>query len=234
METFARVKSLIGESALNKLKNSSVAVFGVGGVGGFTVEALVRSGVGSITVVDDDVVKESNLNRQIIATRDSLEKDKTQVIKERALSINPNVNITAIKTFYLPENADNIDLSKFDYIVDAVDTVSAKIELVVRANSLNVPIISCMGTGGKVQPEMLMVSDISKTSVCPLARVVRRELKNRGISKLKVVYSQEQFSASEENQEKRVSGRSTPPSMIFVPAVAGLMLAKEVVMDLIK
>lgn len=234
MDAFKRVKSLIGEEALEKLKRSSVAVFGIGGVGGFAVEALVRSGVGNITIIDDDTVKESNLNRQIIATVDSLEKYKTDVMIDRAKAINPKVNITAIKTFYLPENADDIDLSGFDYVIDAVDTVTAKIELITRSVSLGVPVISCMGTGGKLDPTMLEVSDISKTSMCPLARVMRRELKQRGITKLKVVYSKElQGGVHFEDDEKKSSGRTAPPSMIFVPATAGLLLAQTVVTDLI-
>lgn len=235
MDTFKRIESLIGKNALEKLKRSSVAVFGVGGVGGYAVEALVRSGVGNISVFDDDVVKESNLNRQIIATTETLGEYKTYLIKNRAKSINPDIRITENRIFYLPENSDSVDLSEFDYVIDAIDTVTAKIELIVRAKSQGVPIISGMGTGGKLDPDRLEVSDISKTSVCPLARVMRRELKRRGITHLDVVYSTEPSKAAQpDDAEKKASGRTAPPSMIFVPASAGLLLASFVVKALIK
>ena len=224
MESFIRTELLIGKDNLEKLKNSSVAVFGVGGVGGFAVEALVRSGVGNITVFDGDVVDKSNLNRQIISTVNNVGEDKVSVIKDRALSINPNLNFTANKVFYLPEKASEYDLSKFDYIIDAIDTVTAKLDIIVRANTLNVPVISCMGTGGKLDSSLLTVADITKTHTCPLARVMRRELKARGIEKLKVVYSPE--------DRKGVSD-GVVPSMIFVPAAAGILLAERVVKDLI-
>lgn len=225
METFDRVKLLIGGENYLKLKNSKVAVFGVGGVGGYVVEALVRSGVENITIFDNDVVAKSNLNRQIIATLDNLGKDKVEVLKERALSINKNAKIQVEKVFYLPESADNYDLSGYDYVVDAVDTVTAKIEIIKRCKGAGVKVISCMGTGGKLNPLELKVCDIEKTSVCPLARVMRRELKKRDISDVLVVYSTE-----EPKGEKR---EKTPPSMIFVPASAGLLIAKTVVEDLI-
>lgn len=228
MEELSRAKLLIGESNLEKLKTSRVAVFGVGGVGGFSVECLVRSGVENITVIDADIVEKSNINRQIIATEETVGKDKVEVIKERALSINKNAKITAIKTFYLPENADLIDLTKFDYIIDAIDTVTAKIELIKRASNKNVKIISCMGTGGKLSPELLKVTTIEKTTVCPLAKVVRKKLKDLGISGVKVVYSEELPVKKETGEEKEI------PSMIFVPATAGILLASEVVKDLIK
>ena len=176
MEELSRAELLIGKDNLEKLKTAHVAVFGVGGVGGFSVECLVRSGVGNITVIDADIVEKSNINRQIIATEEVVGKDKVEVIKARAKSINSGVNVTAIKTFYLPENADEIDLTKFDYIIDAIDTVTAKIELIKRANKEGVKIISCMGTGGKMHPELLKVSVIEKTSVCPLAKVIRKNL----------------------------------------------------------
>lgn len=237
MEKFNRVKLLLGEQKLLKLKNSSVAVFGVGGVGGYAAEALARSGVGKITVFDNDVVAPSNINRQIIATVNTVGKDKTEVIKERLLSINPNLIVNAVKAFYLPENADKYPVDGYDYIIDAVDTVSAKIELIMRAKAAGVPIISCMGTGGKLDITALKVADIEKTKSCPLARVMRRELKNRGIKGVKVVYSEEPTALCQDeliNAEKRENGRTCPPSMIFVPAAAGLILAKEVITDLTK
>ena len=237
MSAFDRVKLFIGQEKLNILKNSSVAVFGIGGVGGYALEALARTGVGKLALFDSDVVALSNLNRQIVATTDTVGKFKVDVAKERVLSINPNAQVECFNTFYLPENADQFDLSKYDYIVDAVDTVSAKIELIMRAKKANVPVISCMGTGGKTDPTQLKVADIEKTSGCPLARVMRRELKKRDIKGVKVVYSPEQTvidSVEQENAEKRVSGRTVPASLIFVPASAGLLLAKEVIADLIK
>ena len=237
MDAFIRVENLIGEKNLEKLKNSSVAVFGVGGVGGFICEALVRSGIGEIAVFDGDTVDKSNLNRQIIATVDTVGKDKVEVIKSRLLSINPNLKISANKIFYLPENADQIDLSKYDYIVDAVDTVSAKIQLIASAKEKNIPVISCMGTGGKMQIERLKVCDISLTNGCPLARVMRRELKKRNIFDVKVVYSDEGVNLGQNQQDdfvqKENGKKIAPPSMIFVPAVAGLYIAREVVTDLI-
>lgn len=237
MEKFNRVKLLLGSQNLNKLAHSSVAVFGVGGVGGYAAEALIRSGVGSITIFDNDVVAPSNINRQIIANTLTVGKDKVEVAKERLLSINPNAKVNAFKTFYLPENADEFPLDKYDYIIDAVDTVTAKIELIMRAKKANVPIISCMGTGGKLDITALKVDDIEKSKGCPLARVMRRELKARGIKGVKVVYSEEQPSICQSEviaAEKKESGRTAPPSMIFVPAAAGLLLAKEVITDLIK
>ena len=222
MQTFDRVKLLIGEENYLKIKNSKIAVFGVGGVGGYVCEALVRSGVENITIFDNDKVSESNLNRQIISNRLVLGKDKVDVCRERILSINPNAKVNAEKVFYLPENADNYDLSQYDYIVDAVDTVTAKLEIIQRAKNNNVKVISCMGTGGKLQPLMLKVGDIKETKVCPLARVMRRELKKLGIEDLLVVYSLE-------NPLAKSQKAKTPPSMIFVPATAGLIIAKEVI-----
>jgi len=234
MGAFDRVKALLGEKGFEKLKNSSVAVFGVGGVGGYAVEALVRSGIGTITVFDSDKVDESNLNRQIIATVDTIGKDKVDVIKERALSINPDVIIKTEKVFYLPENADKYDLTIYDYVIDAIDTVSAKLELISRAKGSGVPIISSMGTGGKLDPSKLKVADVYKTSGCPLARVMRKELKARGVKGVKVVYSDEQVAINSEDVGKKADGKAAPASVIFVPAVAGLMLAREVVTDLIE
>ena len=237
MEKFKRSALLIGQDNLKKLENSHVAVFGVGGVGGFVVEALVRSGVGNITIIDNDVVSLSNINRQIIATEQTVGEKKTQVMAQRLLSINSSAKVNAIDMFYLPESADNIDLSQFDYVVDAIDTVTAKVELIERATKQNIPIISCMGTGGKTDPTKLKVTDIYKTSGCPLARVMRTNLKKRGIEKLKVVYSEEQNVIVEqelEKAEKKANDRVAPPSMIFVPSTAGIIIAREVVFDLIK
>lgn len=238
MDAFSRTENLIGKDGLLALKNSSVAVFGIGGVGGFVVEALVRSGIGKIAIFDGDEIDISNINRQIIATSENIGQDKIKILKERLLSINPDLEIIAKKIFYLPENADEIDISKFDYIVDAIDTVSAKIEIISRAKNLDIPVISCMGTGGKMQIEKLKVADISKTSICPLARVMRRELKKRNISNVKVVYSDEDVILAneykvEENLDNKKSKKSIPASMIFVPAAAGLYIAREVVLDLI-
>lgn len=222
---FKRNRLLIGDKAAERLEKSSVALFGVGGVGGFAAEALCRAGVGNITVFDNDVVEETNLNRQIIATVNTLGRDKTEVIAERLKSINPNVNVTANKVFYLPENADEFDFSAFDYVIDAVDTVTAKIEIIKRAFAAGVPVISCMGTGGKTDITALKVADIEKTSVCPLAKVMRKELKSRGISGVKVVFSTEPYTKPFPDGENA----GVIPSMIFVPAAAGLMLACEVV-----
>ncbi len=234
MDAFSRVKLLIGQENFSTLKNASVAVFGVGGVGGYAVEALARSGIGSITVFDNDNVDITNINRQIIATEDTVGKDKTAVILDRLLSINPEIKVTCEKVFYLPENADNYDLSKYNYIIDAVDTVSAKLEIISRAKAVGVPVISCMGTGGKLDVSALKVDDIEKTKGCPLARVMRRELKNRNIKGVKVVYSEESVVYNAQGEQKKADGKTAPPSMIFVPATAGLMLAREVVLDLIK
>lgn len=237
MSEFNRTKLLIGEDSFNVLQSSSVALFGVGGVGGFVAEALVRSGIGSITIFENDAVSLSNVNRQIIATAENVGKNKTDVIKERLLSINKNLKITCNNVFYLPENADEYDLSKYDYVVDAVDTVTAKLEIIKRARLTNVPVISCMGTGGKTDPTQLKVSFIENTSGCPLARVMRRELKKLGIERVKAVFSAEQSTMDDsflEYAEKKNGGRIAPPSMIFAPATAGLILAREVVFDLIE
>ena len=236
MQAFDRVKLLVGENGFNKLQNASIVLFGVGGVGGFTAEALVRSGVGKITLVDGDVVSITNINRQIIATVDSVGKDKVEVLKERLLSINPNVQVVTKKLFYLPDNAESVSFSNVDYVIDAVDTVSAKLEIIERAKKCGVPVISCMGTGGKLDPTLLTVGNVFETKGCPLARVMRRELKKRNILELKTVYSTELVVMGEDDSLKEVKGkdRVAPPSMIFVPATAGLLLAREVVFDLIK
>lgn len=221
---FSRTEALLGEQAMEKLKKARVAVFGIGGVGGHVVEALVRSGVGAVDIVDSDKVCLSNLNRQIIATESSIGKYKVDVMKERILDINPEAVVNVHKCFYLPETKDEFDFSQYSYVVDAVDTVTAKIQLVMEAAEACVPIISSMGAGNKLDPTAFQVADIYKTSVCPLAKVMRRELKKRGIKKLKVVYSKEQ----------PVVKNAVPASVAFVPSVAGLIIAGEVIKDLAK
>lgn len=227
---FERTEMLLGTSAIEKLNKSRVAVFGIGGVGGAAAEALVRGGVGSLDFIDPDTVSVTNINRQLIATHDTIGELKTEAMRKRALSINPDVNIKTHNIFYLPENADSFDLSVYDYIVDAIDTVSAKIELIVRADKLGIPIISSMGTGNKLDPSRFVVTDLYKTTICPLARVLRRELKARGIKKLKVVYSDEEpltpLVRLENNEQK--TRRSIPGSVSFVPPVAGYLMAGEV------
>ena len=230
-ERFLRTAMLLGEKSVEKLQKCRVAVFGAGGVGGHCIEALCRSGVGAIDVVDNDVLSISNLNRQIFATEKTIGRLKAEVAVERIKEINPNCAARAVKLFYLPESADKIDLSRYDYIVDAIDTVSGKIALAENAKKAGVPIISCMGAGNKLDPTAFKVCDIFETSVCPLARVMRRELKKRGIEKLKVVYSTEP--ALTPLCFKPTDGGKVPPASIaFVPAVAGLIAAGEVIKDL--
>lgn len=219
---FSRTIGLLGEKAVTRLHNCRVAVFGVGGVGGFTVEALARSGVGTIDIIDKDTICESNLNRQIIALHSTIGRDKVDVMKERILEINPKAVVNAHKCFFLPDTREQFDFSKYDYVVDAVDTVTAKIELVMACKEAGTPIISSMGAGNKLDPTAFEVADIYKTSVCPLARVMRRELKKREVKHLKVVYS----------KEEPVVRRETPASIAFVPSVAGLIIAGEVIKDL--
>lgn len=222
---------------LRKLASCRVAVFGIGGVGGYVVEALVRSGVGALDLIDNDEVCLTNLNRQIIATHKTIGKHKVDVAKERALEINPNCVVRTHKKFFLPENSGEFPFAEYDYIVDAVDTVTAKLALVEAARATGVPVISCMGTGNKLNPAMLEVGDIQKTSVCPLARVMRRELKKRGIAHLKVVWSKEEPIkpvGGDCSEELSASRREVPGSTAFVPAVAGLIMAAEVVKDLIE
>ena len=229
---FSRFELLVGEDNIQKLNQAHVIVFGVGGVGGYVVEALVRSGIGHITIVDNDVISLSNLNRQIIATQETIGQKKVDVMKKRILSIHPECDVTTLDMFYLPETADQIDLSQYDYVVDAIDTITSKIELAVRCDQ-KIPLISSMGTGNKINPALLQVSDIYKTSVCPLAKVMRRELKKRRVKHLKVVYSQElpmKPFASDEITHKR----TIPGSTAFVPSSAGLLIASEVVKDLLK
>ncbi len=227
---FCRTEYLIGQEALQKLKNSKVAIFGIGGVGSYVVEALARSGVGSFVLVDKDTVSISNLNRQLIATLDTIGKNKVDIAKERILSINPNAKVKTFADFFMPGNTNILDNS-ITYIVDAIDTVTAKIELVIQAKKLDIPIISSMGTGNKLDPTKFEISDIYDTSVCPLAKVMRKELKSRNISHLKVLYSKEKPIKTKIIDE---NGKLIPGTISFVPSVAGLIIAKEVVFDLIQ
>ena len=235
-DIFSRNRLLMGEDNLKKLKNSKVALFGIGGVGGYVAEALARSGIGSFLLVDNDVISLSNINRQIIALHQTVGKYKVDVMKERILDINPEADVTVSKCFFLPENSGEIDFSDCSYIVDAVDTVSAKIEIVMKAAKYNVPVISSMGTGNKLDASMLRIADIYDTSVCPLARVMRRELRERGIKKLKCVYSTEKPIKPDGSQmnmtDEGALKRQIPGSIAFVPSVAGLLMAGEVVRDL--
>ena len=230
---FQRTELLLGEEAMRRLAKARVAVFGVGGVGGFAVEALARSGVGRLDLIDSDRVDLTNINRQIIATSDTVGEYKVDAAKARVLSINPECIVNTHRVFFLPETASGFDLSVYDYIIDAVDTVSAKLELALGAQKANTPIISAMGAGNKLDPTAFEVCDISKTSVCPLARVMRAECKKRGIKKLKVVYSKEQptrpVSKADPDNPNR---RDTPASISFVPSVVGLIIAGEVVKDI--
>ena len=231
MERFSRTELLLGADGLQKLHNARVAVFGIGGVGGYVVEALARSGIGALTLIDADKVSESNINRQIIALSSTLGMYKTHAAKARVQDISPNCSVETLEIFYLPET-DGVDFSAFDYVVDAVDTVSAKLAIIERAKAANVPVISAMGAGNKLDPTLFEVADISKTSVCPLARVMRRELKQRGIDHVKVVYSKEEPQPAKAVDEE--TGKAIPASIAFVPSVVGLIIAGEVIKDLIK
>lgn len=246
---FSRTELLFGKEAMDKLAGSKVAVFGIGGVGGYVCEALVRSGVGAFDLIDDDKVCLTNLNRQIIATMSTVGKYKTDVMKDRMLDINPKVDVEVHKCFFLPENADDFPWDSYDYVVDAVDTVTAKIALVMKCKEKNIPIISSMGAGNKLDGSQFKVADIYKTKVCPLAKVMRRELKKRGVKKLKVVYSEEiptrpieDMAISCRNncicppgaEHKCTERRDIPGSVAFVPSVAGLIIAGEVAKDLIR
>ncbi len=234
MEQFSRTQMLLGDEAMEKLKKAYIAVFGVGGVGGYVVEALVRSGITKFDLIDNDVVSVSNINRQIIATHSSIGKYKVDVMKERILDINPDAEVNVYKCFYLPENADSFDLKKYDYVIDAIDTVTAKLELIVRAKKVGTPIMSSMGTGNKLQPTELEVTDIYKTQMCPLARVMRNELKKRDVHDLKVVYSKEKPIKIQKEITSENVGRikDVPGSVAFVPSVAGLIIAGEVIKDI--
>mgnify|MGYP006070079095 FL=1 len=233
-DTFARTELLIREDGLKKLRKARVAVFGIGGVGGYAVEALARSGVGHFLLVDNDVVGESNLNRQIIALRSTLGRYKTAVMKERIADICPETEVKTQECFFLPEHADRFDFGAFDYVVDAIDTVSGKLELAVSCQKAGTPLISAMGAGNKLDPSRFEVTDIYRTKGCPLAKVMRRELRKRGIERLKVVYSTEE----PKKPLRQILGgdgrKVTPGSMVFVPGTAGLLLASEVVKDLLE
>jgi tRNA A37 threonylcarbamoyladenosine dehydratase len=246
---FSRTELLIGKAAVAKLAQSTVAVFGIGGVGTYAVEGLVRSGVGKLVLIDDDCICLTNINRQIHATSKTVGKPKVEVMKDRILEINPRAQVITHQTFYLPECAADLVTPDYDYIIDAIDTVTAKIDLILNAQKLNIPIISCMGAGNKLDPTRFEIADIYDTSVCPLARIMRRELRKRGVNNLKVVYSQEEPIKPLESEETncrfncicpRESARtctvrrSIPGSIAFVPSVAGLLMAGEVVKDLIK
>ena len=240
LNQFSRTELLIGKEAMNILNNARVAVFGIGGVGGYTVEALVRSGIQHIDIVDNDTVSLTNINRQIIATHSTAGRLKVDVMKERILDINPEAEVNAFPCFYLPENRDQFDFSKYDYVVDAVDTVAAKIQLILQAKEAGTKIISSMGAGNKLDPTKFEVADISETSVCPLARVMRQECKKRGLTQVKVVYSKEKpVTPRDETITSAVaaeapSKRAVPGSTAFVPSVAGLIIAGEIIKDLIK
>ena len=234
LNQFSRTQLLLGKDAMEKLAHARVAVFGIGGVGGYTVEALVRSGIGGIDLIDDDKVCLTNINRQIYATRKTIGQYKVDVAAERVKDINPDIKVNTYKTFYMPETAEQFDFTKYDYVVDAIDTVTGKIALVMNADSAGTPIISSMGAGNKLDATAFEVTDIYKTSVCPLAKVMRYELKRRGIKKLKVVYSKEKpitpaLSSECDNGSKR---RQIPGSNAFVPSVAGLIIAGEVIKDI--
>ena len=248
MNEFSRTELLLGVEGVNKLRESFVAVFGVGGVGSFTVEALIRSGVGNIAVIDDDRVCLTNINRQLIATRKTIGKPKVEVIRDRILEINPKVNVEIHQKFYTPENADEFDYGKYNYIVDAIDTVSSKLTLIQNAERYNVPIISSMGAGNKLDPTKFEVADIYETSICPLARAMRSELRKRGVKGLKVVYSKEKALKPIEDDSNSCSTncicpptttrkcthrRQIPGSISFVPSVAGLIIAGEVIKDIV-
>ncbi|HAQ64111.1 MAG TPA: tRNA threonylcarbamoyladenosine dehydratase [Ruminococcaceae bacterium] len=234
-ELFVRTEMLFGEEAMKKFASSRVAVFGIGGVGGHAAEALVRSGIGNIELIDADTVCQSNINRQLFATTKNIGRLKTEAAKERLLEINPEINITVKSIFYLPENADEFDFTQYDYIIDAVDTVAAKLSLAQKAQLAGTPIISSMGAGNKLDPTLFEVADIYKTSVCPLAKVMRTECRKRGIKKLKCVYSKEiPMKPKEVFSEEKSTRRQTPGSVAFVPSVAGLIIAGEVLKDLAK
>ncbi len=249
LNQYSRTELLLGKEAMEKLHNSRVAVFGIGGVGGYAVEALARSGVGAIDIIDDDKVCLTNINRQIYATRKTIGKYKVDVAAERIAEIDPSIKVTKHQCFYMPETAEQFDFKQFDYVIDAIDTVTGKIELVMQAQKAGVPIISSMGAGNKLDPAAFEVADIYKTSVCPLARVMRRELKKRNVPALKVVYSkeepitpiedmdiahQESCICSPDTVREGANRRQVPGSTAFVPSVAGLILAGEVIKDLIK
>ena len=234
IEQFSRTEILLGADAMEKLYKARVAVFGIGGVGGYTVEALARCGVGAMDLIDSDTVSVSNINRQILATHSTVGKLKVEVAKARVLDINPNCDVKTYPCFYLPDTADRFDFTQYDYIVDCIDTVTGKLQLVERAVAAGTPIICSMGTGNKLDPSAFQVADISKTTMCPLARIMRKELKKRGINHLKVVYSQEEALTPTgwEEEAAALGKRQIPGSVAFVPGAAGLILAGEVIKDI--
>ena len=236
MDIYARTRLLLGDTAMDKLKNAKVAVFGLGGVGGYVVEALARSGVGALELIDHDTVSPTNINRQILATQETVGMDKAEAAARRVAAINPAIQVTARKCFYLPETADQFDFTQYTYVVDAIDTVTGKLMLVQAAKAAGTPIISCMGTGNKLDPTAFRVADISETSVCPLARIIRKECKKRGIDRLKVVYSTEDpIKVTPQDLSELPEGRNAlPGSVCFVPAAAGMVIAGEVIKDIIK
>lgn len=249
LNQFSRTELLIGKEGIETLEKSKIAIFGIGGVGGFTVEALARSGIGEFLLVDDDVVCLTNINRQLIATRSSVGKAKVEVMKERILDINPKAKVEIKKCFYLPEVSDEFHFESYDYVVDAIDTVTAKIDIIVKCKEVGTKVISCMGAGNKMDPTKFLVTDIYKTTMCPLAKVMRRELKKRGIKSCKVVFSTEKARTPIEegisncnsncicpsgSERKCTDRRAIPGSMSFVPSVAGLIMAGEIVNDLLK
>ena len=236
MDQLSRTRLLLGRDAMEKLKNARVAVFGLGGVGGYVVEALARSGIGALDLIDHDSISLTNINRQLLATHSTVGQSKAQAAANRVLDIDPSIRVTVYETFYLPETADQFDFTQYSYVVDAIDTVTGKLMLAKAAQEAGTPIISSMGTGNKLDPTAFRVADISQTQGCPLARIMRKECRKRGIAKLKVVYSEEEPipSRSEESTEELPEGRrSLPGSVAFVPSVAGLILASEVIKDLI-
>lgn len=234
LNQFSRTEMLFGKKAMQKLASARVAVFGIGGVGGYVVEALARSGVGALDLIDNDTVSLTNINRQIIATLETVGKYKVDIAAQRVKEINPDCVVNTHNIFYLPQNADALDFSQYDYVVDAIDTVAGKLAIIEKAHNCGVRVISCMGTGNKTDPTAFRVADINQTSVCPLARVMRRELKKRGITALKVVYSREEPLKPLENSGEASQRREIPASCAFVPSVAGLIIAGEVIKDLIK
>ena len=240
MDIFSRTRFLLGSEAMEKLKNAHVAVFGLGGVGGYVAEALARCGVGNLDLVDHDTISPTNINRQILATHDTVGMDKAEAAAQRVTAINPDCNANALKIFYLPETADQFDFTKYDYVVDAIDTVTGKMMLIKAAKDAGTPIISSMGTGNKLDPTAFRVADIHETSVCPLARIIRKECRKRGIENLKVVYSTEdpiklELSPDDPAWAELPEGRNAlPGSVCFVPATAGMIIAGEVIKDLIK
>lgn len=232
-EELSRTRLLLGDEAVRRLRDCRVAVFGIGGVGGYAAEALARSGISALDLIDRDTVSLSNINRQIIALHSTVGKYKTDAAAERIKDISPDIKLTLHRCFFLPENADSFDFTQYSYVVDAVDTVSAKIEIIKRAKAAGVPVISAMGAGNKLDPSAFKAADISKTKVCPLARVMRRELKKLGIENVKVVYSEEQPHTAKDGLTDGETGKSIPGSVAFVPPAAGLLIAAEVVKDLI-